>query len=339
MSNLFKRAALFTDIHYGAKSNSFVHNTDCANFVSWFIKTAKARGCDTVIFLGDWHNHRSSVNVQTLEFSVNALEQLNAAFNQVFLITGNHDLYFRDKRDCSSVSWAKHLSNITLVNDWLKVGDCLFTPWLVGNEFLRLKQESAKYLFGHYELPNFYMNSLVQMPDHGETNQSFLNGFEKVFSGHFHKRQVQNNVVYIGNAFPHNFSDVGDTLRGMSILEWGEEPEFISWPEQPTFHCLLLSSILDKPEQLLKNSHVKVNLDIQISFEEAQFIKETFVPQYGLREMSFMQQRTNTQELKENGSELVYNAEPVDKIILNEITTIKSDFYDPKLLLQIYNTL
>ena len=38
--NLFKKAAVFTDIHYGLKSNSIAHNTDCNNFVDWFIEKA-----------------------------------------------------------------------------------------------------------------------------------------------------------------------------------------------------------------------------------------------------------------------------------------------------------
>ena len=41
MSNLFKKAAFFTDIHYGLKSNSLQHNQDCVNFVDWFIAKAK----------------------------------------------------------------------------------------------------------------------------------------------------------------------------------------------------------------------------------------------------------------------------------------------------------
>ena len=42
MSNLFKKAAVFTDIHFGLKSNSLQHNQDCNNFVDWFITKAKS---------------------------------------------------------------------------------------------------------------------------------------------------------------------------------------------------------------------------------------------------------------------------------------------------------
>ncbi len=41
MTNLFKKAAVFTDIHFGLKSNSLQHNQDCEKFVDWFISQAK----------------------------------------------------------------------------------------------------------------------------------------------------------------------------------------------------------------------------------------------------------------------------------------------------------
>jgi len=40
----FKRAACFTDIHFGLKGNSRVHNDDGEAFCYWFIEQAKAHG-------------------------------------------------------------------------------------------------------------------------------------------------------------------------------------------------------------------------------------------------------------------------------------------------------
>ena len=37
MANLFRKAAVFTDIHFGLKSNSLLHLQDCEKFVDWFI--------------------------------------------------------------------------------------------------------------------------------------------------------------------------------------------------------------------------------------------------------------------------------------------------------------
>lgn len=338
MTNLFKKAAVFTDIHFGLKSNSIQHNNDCAEFVDWFIEKAKEEGCETCFFLGDYNHHRASINLQTMQYGLRALEKLNENFDHVYFIPGNHDLYYRDKRDVHSVEWAKHLPNVTIVNDWLVQGDVVIAPWLVGEDHKKLAKMSGKYLFGHFELPAFYMNAMVQMPDHGDVNDNDLSGFEKVFSGHFHKRQARNNIWYIGNAFPHNYADAGDDQRGMMILEWGEDPEFHAWPGQPLFRVYKLSDILDNPDGLLlPKSSVRVHLDIDISYEEANFIRETLIPKYNIREMSLIPMKLDQHSQDLAPGEVKF--ESVDQIIVDQITAIESDFFDPKVLLEIYRNL
>jgi hypothetical protein len=338
MTTLFKKAAVFTDIHFGLKSNSVQHNQDCSDFVDWFIQKAKEENCETCFFLGDYNHHRASINIQTMQFGLRALEKLNNSFEHVYFIPGNHDLYYRDKRDVHSVEWAKHLPNVTIVNDWFIQDEVVIAPWLVGEDHKKLSKLSGKYLFGHFELPAFYMNAMVQMPDHGDVSDNDLAGFEKVFSGHFHKRQARNNIWYIGNAFPHNYADAGDDARGMMILEWGEEPEFHAWPGQPLFRVYKLSDILDNPEGLLlPKSSVRVHLDIDISYEEANFIRETLIPKHNIREMSLIPMKLDQHSQDLAPGEV--NFESVDQIIIDQISAIESDFFDPKVLLEIYRNL
>lgn len=338
MSNLFKKAAFFTDIHYGLKSNSLQHNQDCVNFVDWFIAKAKKENCETCFFLGDWNHHRATINIHTLQFGLQSLEKLSKNFEQIFFIPGNHDLYYRDRRDIHSVEWAKHLPNITIVNDFLKIDDVVIAPWLVQDDYKKLKKMSGKYMFGHLELPHFYMNAMISMPDHGEINEQHLVGFEKVFSGHFHKRQTRNNIWYIGNTFPHNYADAGDDARGMMILEWGTEPEFHSWPRQPIYRVHKLSAILENPENLLLiDSHVRVHLDIDISYEEANFIRETLIPEHKLREMTLIPMKVDQVEQGQTLDGLKF--ESVDQIVIAQINSIESNSFDKKILLEIYNNL
>ena len=80
MKNLFKRAACFTDIHYGMRNNSRTHNQDCEEFIKWFCATAKERDCETAIFLGDWHHHRATINVSTLNYTVSGIDFLSENF-------------------------------------------------------------------------------------------------------------------------------------------------------------------------------------------------------------------------------------------------------------------
>lgn len=339
MSNLFKRAAVCTDIHFGLKSNSQTHNDDCLNFIKWFTATAKEKGCDTAFFLGDWHNNRASINIVTLNYSLQALEHLNNNFDRVFFIPGNHDLYYRDKRDIQSVEWARHLPNVTICNDWFNEGGVVIAPWLVGDDYKRIPKINAQYMFGHFELPHFYMNAMVQMPDHGEVKREDFGGIGHVFSGHFHKRQNHKNITYIGNCFPHNYADNHDDERGMMIMEWGREPEFLAWPNQPRYRVYQLSDVLQNTDALLHPSmHVRVNLDVDISYEEATFIKETFVNTYKLREITLIPQKVVGEDINYDVTGNIM-FESVDTIVTNQLTNIQSEQYNTNLLLDIYRNL
>ena len=336
--SLFKKVAVCTDIHFGLKSNSLQHNQDCSDFIDWFIDTARANGCETGMFLGDWSHQRAALNMQTLQYSLRSLEKLSAAFDRFYFIPGNHDLYYRDKRDIYSTEWAKHIPNIQIVNDWFQDGDVVIAPWLVGDDHKRIPQMKGQYMFGHFELPHFKMNAMVEMPDHGEIQVDSFGGFERVFSGHFHLRQQKRNINYIGNCFPHNFADAGDAARGMMTLEWGSDPVFHSWPGQPLYRVMRLSEAIDNGSNIfVPNMHVRVELDIDISYEEANFIKETFVRDYNLREMALIPLKNTAVDLDLAPGEIKF--ESVDQIVTDQITNIESEFYDPKLLLKIYQNL
>ena len=338
MSTLFKKAAIFTDIHFGLKSNSQLHNEDCLNFVKWATTKAKEEGCETCIFMGDWHNNRASINIVTLNYSLRALEHLNDNFDRVYFIPGNHDLYYRDKRDIQSVEWARHLPNIQICNDWFSDGDVTIAPWLVGDDHKRIPKIKSQYVFGHFELPHFYMNAMVQMPDHGDVKREDFGSIGHVFSGHFHKRQSHKNITYIGNAFPHNYADAGDDERGLTILTWGEEPVYHAWPGQPRYRVYNLSDVLHRTDDLLlAGMHARVNLDINISYEEANFIKETFISQYNLREITLIPQKNVDLAEYEIQGNIAF--ESVDQIVTNQLTAIASDNYDKNLLLDIYRNL
>ena len=338
MSNLFKKVACFTDIHFGLKSNSATHNRDCEEFVDWFIAEAQKEGAETCIFLGDWHHNRNSINLITLDTSIRCLEKLGAAFEQFFWFPGNHDLFYKDKRDIHSSAFGRHIPGVTVVEHVTTMGNVTLVPWLVGDEWKDISKTKSKYMFGHFELPLFYMNAMVQMPDHGELQAEHFKHQDYVFSGHFHKRQSRDKIHYIGNAFPHNFADTWDDARGMMLLEWGGVPEYRDWPDCPKYRSIKLSDLIDKQTEVMKSKmHIKVNLDIDISYEEANFIKEEFHKKYDIREISLIQEKANIE--MEVGDNPEAEFESVDQIVTEQLIAIESDSFDKKTLLDLYNNL
>jgi hypothetical protein len=286
--------------------------------------------------MGDWHHNRNNLNMLTMTYSVRCLEKLGKAFDNFYFFPGNHDLYYKDKRDVHSLEWGVHIPGVTIVRNITTIDDITLVPWLIGDEWKKMEKLKSRYVFGHFELPSFMMNAMVQMPDHGELQPSHFKNPEYVFSGHFHKRQQTKNIIYTGNAFPHNFADAGDDERGMMILEFGKEPEFRTWSKAPKYRTLALSQLLDEKMIIESKMYLRVNIDLPLSYEEASFIKETYMSQYDIRELSLIPEK-KAHEV--NNDVNIEKFESIDTIVANQIVNIQSESYDPNILLAIYNNL
>ena len=178
MTNLFKKAAVFGDIHFGMRNNSQEHNDNCSDYVDWFIKTAKEHGCEVCIFVGDWHHIRSNINVATLNYSIENLKKIDEAFDHSYFIVGNHDLYYKNSRELNSLPYTTLFKNISLYSELTEIGGVTFLPWLVNDEWVTVSDLESKYLFGHLELPRFKMNAMVEMPDNGELQIDHIKSFD-----------------------------------------------------------------------------------------------------------------------------------------------------------------
>jgi hypothetical protein len=177
------------------------------------------------------------------------------------------------------------------------------------------------------------------MPDTGGLKLDDLAGPELVFSGHFHKRQQQKNVIYPGNCFPHNYADAWDDDRGCTILDWSGDIEYLQWPDAPKYRTLSLSKLIDDPDKYLSDkTYCRVTLDVGITYEEANFIKETFAKQYNLREIALMPSKKE-EHTNDWNKGVDIQVENVDQIVLNQLESVQSDTIKKELLVDIYRGL
>jgi len=125
----------------------------------------------------------------------------------------------------------------------------------------------------------------------------------------------------------------------MMILdrENSAEPMYVNWADCPKYRTVKLSQLIDEKDTLIKSKmYLRVTLDLPISFEEATFIKETFIKEYNCREITLIPQKS----LEEISTDLdIEQFESVDQIVSNEILAIDSENFNKSLLLDIYNGL
>ena len=125
--------------------------------------------------------------------------------------------------------------------------------------------------------------------------------------------------------------------RGAMILEWDKPHVYHVWPDAPKYRVLKLSDLLDDPAKLLlPKTYARINLDIDISYEEANFIKETFYEQFDVRELALLPQKNVETDYDD---QVEINFESVDSIVYSQLTSVQSEIYDSNLLMEIYRNL
>ena len=345
------KTASFTDIHWGAKSNSKQHNQDCLNYIDWFCsQVQKDRNIDNIIFMGDWFENRSAINVSTMKYAYDGIQKLNSLGLPIYFIAGNHDLYYRNSREIHSLGQYNALENVTVIDVPTVVKEIhngvLLSPYLFHDEYKTLtKYKDLETWWGHFEFKGFvvtgYSITMPTGPDH-----EMFDGPKHIFSGHFHKRQATGNVVYIGNAFPLNYGDAGDVSRGMITYDHVEDDvTFIDWEHCPRYIKTRLSTILDKNEckkVLHPQSRVRCIVDIPIDFEESTFIRDKFIADYDLREFEMEEAPEISAALSDTETNIDWdNTElaTVDDLVVMMLTNIESEHIDNNRLITIYNNL
>lgn len=270
-------------------------------YAKWFCEHAKEEQVDLIIFVGDWFDNRSRLRLDTIDAG-NTIMRLLLEVAPVIMIVGNHDMFFRNNRSIHSVDAYRDWDGVTIVDTPEVIGNVGYVPFLVGTEYLEVLDMEAKYIFGHFELPHFLMNSTIEMPDKGALKADAFTHPEMVFSGHFHKRQLKTNtnkipVWYIGSPFGHDFNDVDDEARGMMILEWDQQPRFINWMDGPLYQRFDTEQVVQMIEdesvgdKTRSTSILEVKDNMGLELEDISLIREELSPH--IRELRIIQSAMN----------------------------------------------
>lgn len=353
MAKKLTKTAAFTDIHWGAKTNSDSHNLDCMNYIDWLCDHVRSDPTiDNIVFLGDWFENRAALNISTMNWSYKGAKKINDLGLPVFFIIGNHDLYHRHTREIFSTVNFQEFSNFTVINEPTivsELGDgALLCPFMFHNEYPALtKYNKLTTWWGHFEFQGFMVTGYGMKMPTGPLAIDFA-GPKHIFSGHFHKRQADQNIVYIGNTFPTNFGDAGDNARGMMVYDHeADEMSFIDWADCPKYIRTSLTDLLDGTTTVYPEARLKCIADVPISYEESVFIKEKYVADFNLREF-VLEENNDLQQALENTDvddiEATLNDEElvgatIDELVVAMLKSIDTEKIDNDLLITQYSRL
>lgn len=221
------KIAFINDTHFGVRNDSPFFLNHILNFLeNEFIPYLIENKIDTIIHLGDFFDRRKYVNFNTLS-SVRKrfIEPLIAHNVDMYVTLGNHDTYYRNTNEINSVQeLLSRYSNFTIVDHPIQIEFdhlCIdVIPWIT-NENLDstlefIERSDSLMLCGHLEIAGFQVMSGVKHT-HGLTPKQF-DKFEMVLSGHFHIKQSEGNIFYLGSQYQMNFGDV-NSKKGFHVLD------------------------------------------------------------------------------------------------------------------------
>ena len=265
------KVAVVTDTHFGVKNDSPLFLDEFLSFFEkQFFPYLLEHNITTVIHLGDLLDRRKFVNFYTLsqvrDRFMSFFKKNNITLN---IILGNHDTFYRNTSSINSMSELfggyKNVyiyKNPVIVRlDGLEVG---LVPWIneenTDSAIKFIQDARVSILMGHFEINGFQVVSGVKHT-HG-MEASLFDKFDAVYSGHFHIKQTDGNITYLGTPYQITFSDAYDS-KGFHIFDTEDQSMTFIPNERKMFYVVTYDDRTDDPLKTLdaskyKNAFVKI---------------------------------------------------------------------------------
>ena len=201
-------------------------------------------GIKDLVFLGDWFHNRSQLNVLVLQKTLELMYQNLSNDLRFYFLVGNHDQY-DSSGQVHSLYPFKMLGKVADLPCYIKIRDKLigFIPYQVNRDQLLqdieslLRGQKVDLLCLHQGVQEAKLPNGMAAGDESFLSLSELPDDLPIISGHIHKPQVLDNLLYIGAPLQHSFGDAGDR-RGWYVLDDDGEFEFIENNFSPRFYKL-----------------------------------------------------------------------------------------------------
>ena len=275
---------LFSDIHVHPHKKSQERLDDCIKALEWVFKVAEDERVDAVLFGGDLLHDRQKIDSLTYNKIFNVLEQQQDKNFKIYLLLGNHDLWFATNHSVSSVRPFKALRNFEVIDRTQSINICNcnwhFIPYTHHpiEELEKLKEDiKNSYLLGHLAIDGAKLNSAGSMSDviiehDGDMvviGKDLFHEYKRAFFGHYHSAQkLTKTIEYIGSPLQLSFGEAGEKKHVIVLDSESNEISYIENTFSPKHLYIKADEIKNYSEADLKNNFVCIITDGTDQFED-----------------------------------------------------------------------
>ena len=107
-----KKYLLITDTHL---SNNKIKTV--IEFYEYLCSYAKENNIKELVHLGDFFSNRKYISLNLIPVVYQIGDMLNNTFNNVYIIAGNHDIFYKDRMDVTSLLLFRFYKNIHVITE------------------------------------------------------------------------------------------------------------------------------------------------------------------------------------------------------------------------------
>jgi DNA repair exonuclease SbcCD nuclease subunit len=268
-----------SDIHIGVHQNGVMWHNITLEWARWLRDNLKTKGIKDIMICGDLFHYRDEIAVTTIQSTqefLNILQDFN-----IVILPGNHDAYYKDNSNVTSLSILKGWPNINVVDKlrtFKQHGKTMtICPWGTKGEDI----PDSDIIFGHFEISSFKMNHFKTCTT-GLSYNDLIKKSPLTITGHFHHREHRKfkngSILYLGNPFEMDFGDINSSKGYYTLDISGSDLEYFVNDVSPQHVKIKLSElakakkITKKWQNLISGNIVRVYIDLHIMPDETELV-------------------------------------------------------------------
>jgi DNA repair exonuclease SbcCD nuclease subunit len=211
---------IFSDLHVACHKKSEQRLNDCLKALEWIFKCAAEHNVNDIICVGDFFHDRQKIEVLTyqkaFEIFASNLKKIKSdtKMNKIYLLLGNHDMWYNERWNISSVFPLGALDEDVVIVDKpssyeIAGHEVGFLPYTKNpiEDIKKIDIGNKELLFAHVAIDGALWN--VKFKTIADVCIEHDGDWNRVFMGHYHAAQkLTEKVEYVGSPLQLDFGEV-----------------------------------------------------------------------------------------------------------------------------------
>ena len=343
---------IFSDIHIHPHKKSAERLDHCLEALDWAFDTAKSKGIDKIIFLGDLFHDRQKIDVLAYQKAFEIIERrMGERELDLRLLLGNHDLWHFQRLDISSVNPLRSIRGVSVIDSPRveMVGDFpfAFLPYthdpisdilLLEKEWKKVADGKRMVLGGHISVDGAVWNvrhntvSEVSVEHDGDmvrVGAEVFRRWNRVFLGHYHAAQkLSDNAEYVGSPLQLSF---GEAFQEKHLVVYDAEEDSVEYIKNEFSPRHLILGEDELADHDLEGNFVRVEVE-DITSKSMSDMRQKLVDESKVSTLEIKQSRKREEHIVEDARSILQKE---DEMLQKYIDQVATGELDKEILLRV----